>query len=924
MDESEIYVAASKFTGDQRAAFLKVACGEDEDLRRRINERLLQENSAQSSVSGSNARDQTEDFGSDLERTEDISSNLKTTEAVSRIGAYRLTNQIGQGGMGTVWLAEQQAPVQRKVALKIIKAGMDTEEVIARFEAERQALARMNHPNIARVLDAGATEQGRPFFVMEFVAGTPITEYCDTRCMPMEKRLELFCTVCHAVQHAHHKGIIHRDIKPSNVLVAEVDGEPLVKVIDFGLAKATDSRLTEKSVFTQLGQMLGTPAYMSPEQADAELDIDMRTDVYSLGVLMYELVTGAIPIDVSSIRGVALKEIQRLIREHEPPRMSHQLSSQGNQSATTAGNRASDPRKLVQKIRGDLDIIAMKALEKDRRRRYETPDSFAADVQRYLNREIIEARPASTVYRMQKFWARNRVAVSTAGLVLVAIIAGTGVSVWQAIRANKAAISERTANQQAQKRLVQIENGAEVLGSIFQDIDLRRIEGEGQTLEQALGERLKDAAEQLVVDDVGDQSVTAKLQTILGQSLHNLGHFDEAISLFEDATEAYTESLGPDDRVTLAARHNLAECYVLGGEYKKAIAIHEDTLERSRRALGESDIDTVGSMKDLGNAYIYDGRFADGIPYLEEALRLARKTLGEENDLTMTAINSLAFGYHSSDKMDRALPLHEEVLRLRRDLYGPDHYDTMTSLNNLATTYYTLGEVDKALPLMKEVYELRRAKLGAEHPHTTISMANLAVVLEGAGKREEALPFFEESLAISESKNGMNHPSTLIRIRNLANCCRDLGDTDRAMKLYKEYSDRQGQRDGTDSLAYADALIYLGFNQVKLELWDEAEPVLRQCLELRKKHLADDDWRVASTESLLGAVLVGLGDLDAAESLLISGYEGQEAKKQDIPSTGRAGIEQALKRLIAFYENRNEPGDAENAARWQAELTKND
>ena len=314
------------------------------------------------------------------------------------IGPYKLLEQIGEGGMGVVYMADQQAPVRRRVALKIIKAGMDTRQVIARFEAERQALALMDHPNIARVLDAGATDSGRPYFVMELVRGIPITEYCDQNNLPVHQRLELFVQVCHAVQHAHQKGIIHRDLKPSNVLVTLHDGRAVPKVIDFGVAKATGQQLTEKTLFTAFPQMIGTPLYMSPEQAEmTSLDIDTRSDIYSLGVLLYELLTGTTPFDQERMRSAAFDEIRRIIREEEPPKPSTRLSTLGETRTATAAHRQVDSRRLSQIVEGDLDWIVMKALEKDRTRRYDTAGNFAADVLRHLGDEPVEACPPSAV-----------------------------------------------------------------------------------------------------------------------------------------------------------------------------------------------------------------------------------------------------------------------------------------------------------------------------------------------------------------------------------------------------------------------------------------------------------------------------------------------------------------------------------------------
>src|SRR3984957_16234865 len=322
----------------------------------------------------------------------------------SLIGPYKLLQQIGQGGFGVVYMAEQEKPVRRIVALKIIKPGMDTGQVIARFESERQALALMDHPNIARALDAGATASGHPYFVMELVKGVPITEFCDKNHLAPEGRLKLFIDVCHAIQHAHHKGIIHRDIKPSNVLVTLHDGAAFVKVIDFGIAKATVQKLTERTLFTAYGQMIGTPEYMSPEQAEMSgLDIDTRSDVYSLGVLLYELLTGTTPLEARRLREAGFAMMQRLIQEEETPRPSTRLSSLGDSATMLAGNRGLDVRRLLQMLSGDLDWVVMKALEKDRNRRYDTPGNFAEDIERYLSHEPISARPPSQVYRLKKF-----------------------------------------------------------------------------------------------------------------------------------------------------------------------------------------------------------------------------------------------------------------------------------------------------------------------------------------------------------------------------------------------------------------------------------------------------------------------------------------------------------------------------------------
>ncbi len=443
-----LFLAASDFADPaERAAYLERECGGDAELRARV-EALLRANDAaplpvagQATVDSAPGQPPTEDYGDPTARVGAVLA-----------GKYKLVEEIGEGGMGSVFMAQQTEPVKRAVAVKVIKAGMDSRAVLVRFEAERQALAMMDHPNIAKVLDAGTTDGGRPFFVMELVKGTPITRYCDEHKLTPRQRLELFVPVCQAIQHAHQKGIIHRDIKPSNVLVALYDDRPVPKVIDFGVAKAAGQALTDKTLMTGFGALVGTPEYMSPEQASLNnLDIDTRSDVYSLGVLLYELLTGTTPVDKQSLGQAALLEILRLVREVDALRPSAKLSTIDT-LPSVAANRGTEPARLSRLMRGELDWLVMKALEKDRARRYETANALSRDIQRYLADEVVEARPPSVGYRLSKFVRRHKGQVIAASLVLLALLGGmvgTTLGLFEAQRQEAIARDETAKKEEA-------------------------------------------------------------------------------------------------------------------------------------------------------------------------------------------------------------------------------------------------------------------------------------------------------------------------------------------------------------------------------------------------------------------------------------------------------------------------------------------
>jgi serine/threonine protein kinase len=802
-----IFLAAIEFTGAARAAYLDEACGSDQVLRKRVEE-LLQ---AHDERSGDLQQPALTHPASDDRAGENAEASVSPGSG-SRIGPYKLLQQIGEGGMGTVWMAEQTEPVRRMVALKVIKPGMDSAQVMARFEAERQALALMDHPNVAKVLDAGTTEAGRPFFVMELVKGISITKYCDDHQLTPRERLELFVDVCHAIQHAHQKGIIHRDIKPSNVLVASYDGKPVPKIIDFGVAKATGQRLTERTLFTGFGGMVGTLEYMSPEQAEFNaLDIDTRSDIYALGVLLYELLTGTTPLTRKRLKQAALEEALRLIREVEPPKPSTRLSESKDSLPAVAAQRKMEPAKLTKLVRGDLDWLVMKSLEKDRNRRYETANGLALDIQRYLHDEPVLARPPSAIYRLRKFAKRNKGPLAAAALVLLAMVAGIigttlglleaqaqrDVAVQaradeadqrqlaerqrdRAIEAERSALSnelkakEEEAHAKAsEQRALTKEKEARAVLDFFENKVLAAARPKGQEGGLGIDATIKaavDEADLRLADSFADQPlVEASICNVLGGTNVFLGDHGAAIRHHKRALELRKAELGPEHPDTLQSIGNLAETYLHSGSYLNALPLLEENLRMRKATLGSDNPRTLESMNNLAAVYLLLGRLKEGLMLAEETCRIRKAKFGLSHPETLTSINNLAASYSYWGRHQEAVALLEETLALadKTDL-GHDHPDVLGWKHNLAIECRYVDRLKDALVLAKETLELYKTQLGPDHPQTISCMETLASSYLAAGALNAALSLHEDALRLRKAKLGPDHPDTMKTMNNLA------------------------------------------------------------------------------------------------------------------------------------------------------------
>jgi serine/threonine protein kinase/tetratricopeptide (TPR) repeat protein len=684
-----------------RAKFVRQVCRDDPGLREELQQVLAALADADPTRPSPSAP------SSDHERARALELALLQPESSETIGPYKLLQKIGEGGFGIVWMAEQQAPVRRRVAVKILKGSMETREVIARFEAERQALALMDHPNIARVFDAGETDDGRPFVVMELVRGVPITTYCDEQRLSPEARLQLFVTVCQAVQHAHQKGIIHRDLKPSNIIVSLHDGAPVPKIIDFGIAKATEARLTEKTLFTRFHAFIGTPAYTSPEQMEmGGLDVDTRSDIYSLGVLLYELLTGRPPFDPEALKKSSLEEMRRIVREVDPPRPSHFVGTMiAERRDTVARQRGTEPHRLTLHLRGELDWIVLRCLEKDRTRRYGTAQDLAADVQRHLRDEPVLARPPSPAYRLRKFVRRHKLGFATGAVAAAALIA-TFVAVSLSL------VRERRATTKT-AQVVQLMN--DMLGGVGPNVALRAI---------------ADSTSRRLATDLRDQpDVGADLRDTLGGVYIGLGESEVAERLLREAVAMHREAFGAGSAPTANSLHLLG--VALRGRNRVLEAEAEMSLEEAlairRRLFGANHPLVADTLFELAFVRRPGRSLGEKRTMLEQALTIRRLAFGEEHPKVAQAIAGLGAIAQREFNHNEGARSHALALAMRRRLLGDDHPEVADSLVALGACY--LPELDHradAADAFGRAFVLRRKLLGDTHPKVIVPFLGLA------------------------------------------------------------------------------------------------------------------------------------------------------------------------------------------------------
>lgn len=817
-------------------------------------------------------------------------SSIFPADVPTTIGPYRILRRLGAGGMGEVFLAEQSEPIKRMVALKIIKPGMDSRQIVARFELERQTLAMMTHPGIARVFDAGQTKRGRPYFVMEHVEGIPINNYCDAKRLTTHQRLELIVEVCAGVQHAHQKAIIHRDLKPGNILVTEVDGKAVPKIIDFGVARATEQRDAEKTMFTQLGHVVGTPTYMSPEQTDpTNTDIDTRTDIYSLGVVLYELLVGLKPFDIESVYSAGYESIMKFVREQEAPRPSLRLKDGGAETTEIAELHRTDPGKLVRALRGDLDWILLKALEKDRTRRYETANALAMDIGRYLTSEPVLASPPSAVYLTGKFVRRHRVGVAAAvATVMVLATFALTMSLQNKVIARARDLAETEsakssainnflrdmlvstdpwASGEHDLTVVQAMDAARAdVDSIFVQQPLVAAEMHATMGKTYLGLQKLTEAEEEVRKGLELQRVQlGDDHTDLADSWMSLSkiqrfnlQLDEAIAAGREVVRIRLVNYQPTSDEVLDAYNNLTELYVTDRKLAEA----DSVLGLMDKIVANSDRDLrpqVGSMLNLRARIAADSdQLVTADSLWVRSIKLQQES-NPDSPLLPISLNNAAVNQMILRDYDRAKVTYGLSLELMGRMFGQDHPEYAVALENLGGIAFRQGDFEKCLANLEHVRDIRARNMGEDHPTVMRTMLNMAAVANSMGNHERAVTIYGEVVPLLISVNGEIHVDTATSLRNMGLALRDAGQIedaeaaiDRSRPIYVELFGPRHHK-----LARLDS--DLARIRTMQERWTEAEFLLRGAVEVFEESVGRADPRTQASAAALVQVYEKLG-----------------------------------------------------------------
>jgi serine/threonine protein kinase/tetratricopeptide (TPR) repeat protein len=728
--------AKAKAAGEERERYLAEVCGGDAVRRAEVDEVLRAHDAAGSFLNAGQA------VSTQLDAE---FARLKPEQAGERIRHYKLLEKIGEGGFGDVWMAEQREPIKRRLALKIIKPGMDSRQIVARFEAERQALAMMDHANIARIFDAGVTDTGRPYFVMELVRGLKITEYCDENQLPTPERLRLFIVVCQAIQHAHQKGIIHRDIKPSNILVTLHDGVPVPKVIDFGIAKATQQELTDKTVFTQFQQFMGTPAYISPEQAEMSgLDIDTRADIYSLGVLLYELLVGQTPFDAKEMTRGGIDALRQIIRQKEPLRPSTKLNTlQGDARITAGKRRQTEVERLVHQLQGDLDWIVMKCLEKDRGRRYATANGLATDINRHLNNEPIAARPPSWFYRFQKAVQRNKLAFGSAAAIALALLIGLTVSVKMGLKARREAARSRHVAQFLKDML----EGAGRNAALGRDTTFLR-------------EIADHAAENVRTRLQHEPEVAMELNLVLVKVYADLLEFEKMAESAQEARRLAPGSIGNETFPYADATSFLGRALLGLGKLKEAETTAREAIAIQRRVRGAGSIEEAESLRCLGDALRGLDRLSEAESAIVKSVEIFRQRLGNDTSEVAWALNSLNIVLGEEGKLVEAERVIREAIAIRTKLPpGREPLAVGWHYERLAATIMSSGATNRlpeAEELLLKAIEVESQVAGKKYPALAWPHLRMARLLERQARLAEAEVHYRAAAEVARGTQGLS------------------------------------------------------------------------------------------------------------------------------------------------------------------------